>query len=61
MGRPKKIKEALTAAASVSASSAIETNETEEVLIQPLTLDLNREDLNTLVSKVNEIITHINK
>lgn len=29
--------------------------------ILPLSIDFNKEDLNTLVSKVNEIISYLNK
>lgn len=32
----------------------------KEVVIHPLTLDMGREDLNTMVKKVNEIIHYLN-
>lgn len=33
----------------------------KEEVIHPLSLDMGREDLNTMVTKVNEIIHYLNK
>lgn len=35
--------------------------EAKTVVIQPLSIDFNKEELNTLAMKVNEIINHINQ
>ena len=40
--------------------SSVPSTWTVPTPISPLSLDFGREDLNTLVSKVNEIINHMN-
>lgn len=46
-----------TADTAVAASSK---ESKKELVIQPLAVDFSREDLNTLVSKVNEVIEWVN-
>mgnify|MGYP001607389454 CR=1 FL=1 len=45
LGRPKK---------------TVEVSKKESV-IHALSIDFNKEEFNTLVAKINEIITHLNK
>jgi len=42
-----------------STEAAVSSAETEMVIL-PLSIDFNKEDLNTLVMKVNEIIMYLN-
>lgn len=40
---------------------AVVEEEVKELAIQPLSVDFGREDLNTMGTKLNEVITFINK
>lgn len=56
----KNIEEALEELTSDAVHFPEQTTEKQPV-IQPLSIDLNREDLNTVVSKLNEVVEFLNK
>lgn len=52
---------AKTASKKVLEEVSVQGSTEAKMVIQPLSIDFNKEDLNTLVMKVNEIINHINQ